>query len=248
MEGYGAETYGDRWAEVYDEVHEEPADAGATTAAVGVLAGLARGGRVLELGVGTGRLALPLAERGLEVHGIDASAQMLELLRAKPGGDRVTASLGDLADVDVDGEFDLIFVAFNTLFALTSQEEQIRCFDNVARRMTADGMFVVEAFVPDLARFDRGQTVRASRVETDEIALEVTRHDRATQTLKSQHVVITEAATRLLPVHIRYSWPSELDLMARLAGLHLQDRWSGWDRSPFTSASGEHVSVYTRPS
>ena len=249
MEGYGRETYGERWADIYDELFgADPADAG-TAEAVDLLAALADGGPVLELGVGTGRIALPLAARGLEVHGIDASARMLALLGAKPGGERVHTHVGDLADADVDvpGGFALVLVVFNTLFALPTQEAQVRCFANVARRLAPAGAFVVEAFVPDPSRFDRGQTVRASRVGVDGVGLEVSRHDPVAQSVSSQQVWLTEAGAQLRPVSVRYAWPSELDLMARLAGLELRDRWGGWDRSPFTAESGGHVSVYTHP-
>ncbi|MGI8574983.1 MAG: class I SAM-dependent DNA methyltransferase [Egibacteraceae bacterium] len=246
MDEYGSETYGERWADVYDDWVGARLGPEVTGASVECLAELASGGNVLELAIGTGRVALPLAERGLEVHGIDASEAMVAKLREKPGGDAIPVTISDFADVGVEGEFALIFIVFNTLFGLTSQEEQIRCFRNVAGRLSADGVFVVEAFVPDVTRFEDGQTVRAVRAEADHVEFEVSQHDLAAQTVHSQHVVITEEGTRLLPVHLRYAWPSELDLMARLAGLRLRDRWGGWDRSPFTSASGTHVSVYAR--
>lgn len=244
MQDYGPETYGDRWADVYDAWVGAALGAAARDSAVASLADLAANGPVLELGIGTGRLALPLAERGLEVHGIDASDAMIAKLRDKPGGGALSVTVSNFADVDVEGEFALIFVAFNTFFALTSQEDQLRCFRNVARRLTAEGVFVVKGFVPDVTRFDDGQTVRAVRVDAGGVELETSRHDLATQTITSQHVIIDESGTRLLPVHLRYAWPSELDLMARLAGLELRERWAGWDRSPFTASSSAHVSVY----
>lgn len=247
MHDHAPHTFGDRWADVYDERTARRPGPDAARAAVDGLAGLAGGGRVLELGIGTGRIALGLVERGLEVHGIDASEAMLAELRRKPGGATVPVTMGDFADVEADGRFDLVFVAFNTLFALTTQDDQVRCFGNVARHLTDDGVFVIEAFVPDLGRFDRGQTVRALHVGADGVDLEATAHDAAAQTVTSQLIVVTEAGIRLLPVHLRYAWPAELDLMARLAGLTLRERWAGWDRSPFTSASGAHVSVYGRP-
>jgi SAM-dependent methyltransferase len=245
MERYGPSTYGDRWADIYDEWTDERIGA-STQATVDGLADLAAGGRVLELAIGTGRIALGLVARGIEVHGIDSSEAMVARLRDKPGGDAVPVTIGDFADVDADGSFDLVFVAFNTFFALTTQNDQVRCFHNVARRLTDDGVFVIEAFVPDLGRFNGGQTVRALRVTTGLVDLEASTHDAATQTVSSQHVVITQQGLRLQPVHLRYAWPSELDLMARLAGLTLRQRWSGWDRSAFTSSSGQHVSVYGR--
>jgi cyclopropane fatty-acyl-phospholipid synthase-like methyltransferase len=244
MKGYGAATYGDRWADVYDTWVRARLDAAGTQAMVDLLAELAAGGRVLELGIGTGRIALPLAERGLEVHGIDASEAMVAKLRAKPRGDAIPVTIGHFADVDVDGAFDLIFVVFNTIFALGSQEDQIRCFSNAAKHLTAQGLFVLEAFVPDVTRFDNGQALRALRVSADEVGFEASLHDPVTQTVKTQHVVVSEAGTRLQPVHIRYAWPTELDLMARLARLELRERWGGSDRAPFTASSGTHVSVY----
>jgi SAM-dependent methyltransferase len=211
MEGYGAATYGDRWADVYDSWVRVQLDEAGTQALVDLLAELAAGGRVLELGIGTGRIALPLAERGLEVHGIDASAAMVAKLRGKPGGDAIPVTIGDFVDVGVDGTFDLIFVAFNTFFALTSQEEQIRCFHSVAQHLTANGVFVLEAFVPDVTRFDRGQSLRALHVSTDEVGFQASLHDPVTQTVKAQHVVVSQAGMRLQPVHLRYAWrPSSI--------------------------------------
>jgi SAM-dependent methyltransferase len=239
MEGYDASTYGQRIAGVYDDwlpLYDDNA--------ITALAELARGGRALELGIGTGRIALPLAARGIEVHGIDASPAMVAKLRAKPGGDAIPVTLGNLADVDVEGRFSLIFVVANTFFCLTTQEEQVGCFRGAARHLTADGVFLLELFVPDPARFPRDQTAQALKVETDHVVLEISRHDRLHQRVSSQHVVLTESGTRFYPVQIRYAWPSELDLMAQLAGLRLRHRWGGWQNEPFTAASGRHVSVY----
>jgi SAM-dependent methyltransferase len=240
VEGYEARTYGDLIADVYDELYGELDPA----TAVEVLAALAGGGPALELAIGTGRIALPLADRGVEVHGIDVSEAMVERLRAKPGGDRIPVTIGDFADVGVDGRFALVFVVFNTFFALTSQEDQVRCFANVAARLTDGGVFVLEAFMPDLARFRRHQTVTAPTVDVDRVMLDVTRHDPVAQRIDSQHILISESGIRLQPVHIRYAWPAELDLMAQLARMRLRDRWADWDRSPFTADSDKHVSVY----
>jgi SAM-dependent methyltransferase len=243
MDQYEASTYGDRIAAIYDELIEGKFD---TEGAVSFLAELAGTGPVLELGIGTGRVALPLAERGLEVHGIDASEAMVERLRAKPGGDRIAITLKDFADIDAEGSFSLVFVVFNTIFALLTQDDQVRCFRNVAERLSPEGVFVVEAFVPDLTRFDRDQRVQVVEIGVDHVMLDVSRHDAAAQVVDSQHVMIRSEGTRLVPVHIRYSWPSELDLMARLAGLVLRERWSGWRREAFSAGSGAHVSVYGR--
>ncbi len=241
MEGYDAATYGDRIAEVYDERHAllDP------TEAVAALADLAAGGRVLELAIGTGRVALPLAARGVEVHGVDASEEMVARLRAKPGGERIPVTIGDLAEVPVEGSFGLVFVVFNTFFALTTQEAQCALFAKVAEHLAAGGRFVIEAFVPDLGRFDRNQRLAVLGVELDRVLLDASEHDPVTQTVQTQHVVLEAGGTRMFPVHLRYAWPSELDLMARLAGLRLEDRWGGWRREPFTAASTQHVSVYS---
>ena len=242
MKDYGSSTYGDRIAEVYDEWHAglDP------TPAVETLAGLAGSGPVLELAIGTGRIALPLARRGVDVYGIDASEAMVAKLREKPGGERIPVTIGDFADVGVDGSFAVVFVAFNTFFALLTQEEQVRCFTNVAARLAEGGSFVLEVFVPDLARFDRSQRVSVTEVELDRIKLEVSRHDAVAQTVASQHVAVSDAGLQLHPVSLRYAWPAELDLMGRLAGLRLVERWEGWSGEPFTSASKQHVSVYRR--
>ncbi|HEY3259551.1 MAG TPA: class I SAM-dependent methyltransferase [Pseudonocardiaceae bacterium] len=242
MQGYDASTYGDRIADKYDTWHAHMDETTPATAAL--LAELAGDGPALELAIGTGRVALPLAERGVEVHGLDASEAMIARLRAKPGGQRIPVTVGDFADVAVDGRFRLVYIVFNSLFALLTQAEQVRCFRNVAAHLTGDGVFVVEAFVPDLGRFDRGQRTGVTRIGLDEIILDVSRHEPVTQTVDSQHVVVRADGVRLQPVRIRYAWPAELDLMAMLAGLRLRDRWGGWHSEPFTAASAGHVSVY----
>jgi len=243
MDRYGPETYGEQIADVYDEWHAgmDPA------ATVEVLASLAGSGPVLELGIGTGRVAIPLAARGLEVHGIDASPPMVERMRAKPGGERIGVTFGQLADVAVDRAFSLIFIVFNTFFALLSQDDQVRCFSNVARRLEPGGCFAMEAFVPDVARFDRGQRVHAINLDVDRVRLDVSLHRPVEQRVDAQHVVITGEGVRLVPVALRYAWPPELDLMARLARLRLRHRWGGWDRAPFVDDSQKHVSVYEKP-
>ena len=241
MDGYTADTYGERIAAIYDDWYS-----GHDEAAITTLGELARGGPALELGIGTGRIALPLAARGVEMHGIDASEAMVARLRAKPGGTSLPVTVGDFAAVPVEGRFSLVFAVFTTFFALTTQEDQVRCFRNVAPRLTEDGVFLIEAFVPDLARFVRGQHTQTRRVETDRVILHVSRHDPVLQQVTSQDIEICEAGTRLYPVVVRYAWPAELDLMARLAGLRLRHRWGGWQREPFTAASTTHVSVYER--
>ena len=239
MPEYTESTYGDRSAPIYDQWHPD-----APAEMIAALKDLAGAGPVLELGIGTGRVALRLAEQGLEVHGIDASEAMVARLRAKAGGDRIPVTLGNLAEVEADGNYTLIFVVFNTLFCLLSQEDQVRCFANVAKRLRSSGLFLIEAFIPDLTRFTRGQNAITTKVGADEVRLDVSIHDPLNQRTTSQHVVITEAGTRLYPVQVRYAWPSELDLMARLAGMRLRERWSNWRREPLTAESTGHVSVY----
>jgi SAM-dependent methyltransferase len=241
MEGYDASTYGERIADIYDDWY-----GGNPETVVAVLAGLAGAGPALELGIGTGLIALPLAASGVKVHGIDASPAMVERLAAKAGGPNIPVTIGDMADVAVEGFFSLVYVVASTFFCLSSQEEQVRCFRNVAQHLTADGVFVLHAFVPDVTRFTRGQNTQVSRIHVDEILLDVSRHDPVAQRVVGQHVRITEAGIRLFPVQVRYAWPSELDLMARLAGLRLRHRWAGWHQEPFTAASGAHVSIYER--
>jgi SAM-dependent methyltransferase len=243
MKEYGPATYGDRIAEVYDEWQATRLD---TDAAVDTLAELAASGPALELGIGTGRIALPLAARGIAVQGIDASEAMVVKMRAQPGGEAIPVTMGDFADVAVEGRFSLIFVVFNTFFGLLEQDEQIRCFRNVADHLADDGLFVVEAFVPDPARFDRGQRVATTLVESDRVRLDLSTHDPVKQQVFTQHLAIDDEEIRLYPVRLRYAWPAELDLMARLAGLRLRDRWSDWRRSPFGAGSAQHVSVYRR--
>jgi SAM-dependent methyltransferase len=240
--------YGDRIADVYDEWHGARDD---VSPVVEFLASWAAAGEqpVLELGIGTGRIALPLAARGLRVDGIDASERMVAQLRAKPGGADLAVTVGDFAGLPAPGgPYGLVYVVFNTFFVLLTQEEQVRCFASVAASLVPGGAFVMEAFVPDLALYDRGQ----QRVRVDGFAPEATRisaslHDRAGQRIRSRHLVLGADGVQTYPVELRYAWPSELDLMARLAGLEPAGRWEGWDGRPFTSASSSHVSAWRTP-
>ena len=243
MEGYGAETYGERIAQRYDDLYGELDP----EPAVEAIARLAGGrGPVLELAIGTGRIALPLTERGIEVHGVDVSDAMVARLRSKPGGGAIPVTMGNFADVPVEGQYGIVFIAFNTFFGLTTQDEQVRCFENVAAHLGENGFFAIEAFVPDMARFDRNQRVSAITVELDEVQLEASKYDPVAQRSTSQHVFLSPKGVELYPVVIRFAWPAELDLMARLAGLRLHERWGGWDGRPFTADSGHHVSIYGR--
>lgn len=236
---YSPETYGERVAGIYDELYTH-----LDLRAIDTLAELAGKGPALELGIGTGRIALPLAEKGVEIHGLDASPSMIEQLRAKPGGDRITITQGNFAEVPVDGKFGLIYIVFNTFFMLGSQEEQVQCFRSVAKHLAPGGCFVIEAFVPDVTRFSGNQVNWAQKVTTEEVLLDVGMHERAEQRVVSQKIVITEGNVRLYPAQMRYAYPPEMDLMAQLAGLRLRERWSNWKREPFTSESGQHISIY----
>lgn len=234
------------WGEE-DAAFDAETTRGDEAAAVAFLAAVARGGHALELAIGTGRIALPLAARGVTVDGIDFSPAMLAKLREKPGGDRLSATVGNMADVPVTGTYALVYVVYNSLFNLLTQEEQVRCFENVASRLSEDGSFVVEAMVPSFFyRLRNDQYVDAEAIEVDEVVIDVLRHDGAEQTIAESHVSLSSAGVRLSPVVQRYAWPAELDLMARIAGLRLKERWGGWDRQPYGSTSIDCVSVYGR--
>lgn len=244
MEGYSPlRSFDEEAAAHYDET-----DARADTPdTVAFLAGLAGDGPALELAVGTGRVALPLAARGIPVDGVDFSPAMIAQMRAKPGGDRITITLGNFADVPVEGTYRLIYLVYNTLFNLLTQDEQVRCFQNVAAHLTDGGVFVVEAFVPTfLTRLRDDQYVDAEAVRVNEVWLDVGRHDPVAQLLYESHISLSAEEVRVAPIVTRYAWPAELDLMARLAGLRLHARYGGWQREPFTAASRDHVSVYGR--
>ncbi len=214
---------------------------------VAFLEQLAGSGPALELGIGTGRIALPLVARGIRVDGIDLSQAMVDQLRTKPAGDQLSVTIGDFADVSVPSTYTLIYVVFNTLFNLLTQDDQIRCFKNVAAHLTDHGSFVIEAYVPTfLYQLHNNQYVETETIGVDSVRLDVLRHDSATQRIEESHVSLTEAGIRFNPVAQRYSWPSELDLMARMAGLRLKQRFGGWHQEPFTSNSQLHVSVYGR--
>jgi SAM-dependent methyltransferase len=233
-------------AEIYDN-DPDVSQRADTSATVAFLERLAGGGPALELAIGTGRVALPLAAQGIRVDGIDFSPAMVARLRAKPGGDQIAVTMGDFADVAVEGVYRLVYVVFNTLFNLLTQDDQVRCFENVAAHLTDDGSFVVEAFTPTfLTRLRDNQYVDAEAIRVNEVWLDVGRHDPVTQRLEESHVVLSREGVRVHPIVTRYAWPSELDLMARIAGLRLKERWGGWNREPFTGASSMHVSVYRR--
>jgi SAM-dependent methyltransferase len=241
---HDAGEYGSNIADDYDAIYGGAFD---TQEAVERLAELADGGPVLELGVGTGRLALPLVECGLALHGVDGSEQMLQLLREKPGGERVRTTLGDFSEVRLEppAQFSLVVLAVNTIFALEDQEAQLRCFATAAYHLRPNGRFVVEAWVPE--NLPAGQSLRPRKLSPGFIGIVAADHDPATQTLSTTQIVLGGAlGVRVFPVVHRYAWPSELDLMARLADLTLECRWADWHRTPFGPTSTNHVSVYRR--
>ncbi len=236
-------TFGTLNADDYDAAH----DPGTTDAAVALIAEIAGGGRILELAIGTGRIALPLAAKGLDVSGIEGSPDMVAKLREKPGGAAIPVVIGDMADVGIDGPFDHICLVFNTLFNLTSQAAQVRCFANVAARLAPGGSFLIECFVPDLRPFDNHQRVSTRKLDMTNVWIEAVQHDPVGQRLDYQRIRISAEGMRLVPLALRYAYPPELDLMAALAGLRLEQRWGGYDRSAFTGDSRMHVSVYRKP-
>ena len=252
MERYGPETYGENYADVYDDWYGEDgrmaiSQIGAPDAVADGITDLADGGHVLELGVGTGRLALPLADRGLDVTGLDASPAMLGRLRAKPGADRLTVVEGDMADPlpeAVDGSFAVVLVGFNTFFNLTTAEAQASCVAAVARLLRPGGRFVVEAFVPAPEAHD-GLSVRT--VDMDRVLLDVAAIDPDTQLITGQRIEISEAGNRLFPYLLRYVTPEQFDALAAGVGLSLEYRWADWSGTPFGEASASHVSVWRRP-
>jgi len=237
--------FDDRVAARYDESAAEMFDPAEVEPLVDLLVQLARGGRALELGIGTGRIALPLAQRGVPVHGVDMSKAMVARLRAKPGGEDVGVTIGDFATTTVDGTFSLAYLVFNTISNLTTQAAQVACFRNVASHLEPGGCFLIEVGIPELRRLPPGETIRAFHVSDTRWGLD--EYDVAVQGLTSHHFEIVDGRAERLSIPFRYTWPAELDLMAQLAGMRLRERWSGWKREPFTSESRRHVSVWEKP-
>jgi SAM-dependent methyltransferase len=234
--------FGRQWAASYDRPgNPDPAPA------VAFLARLADAGPVLELAIGSGRVALPLAARGLPVEGIEASPEMVALMRAKPGGESIPVIVGDMADVAVPGPFALVYLVFNTLFNLTGAGRQEDCFGNVARVLAPGGAFVIEAFVPDPADFDRDEQVQVTRVAEDAVTLRLHQYDRAAQTFVRQTVTLTDGGVRLRPFGMHYRWPEQIDELAAAAGLTLEARYADWSGTPFGPESRDHISVYRKP-
>ena len=238
------EFFGERVAAFYDERSAAMSTPEAVVPVVDVLAGYADGGRALEFAIGTGRIALPLAERGVTVAGVDSSEAMLRRLRAKPGAERIEAVEGDMTTTRLDGEFGVVYLVFNTISNLTTQDAQVACFENASAHLRPGGRFVIENNVPAVQSLQPGETVRPFRADPEGFSFDV--YDVVTQRFSSQHFYIVDGILEAFPVEFRYAWPAELDLMARLARLRLEHRWAGWEQQPFTALSPSHVSVYVK--
>jgi SAM-dependent methyltransferase len=236
--------FGESVAATYDEDSAERFDPANVEPAVDFLAHLAGSGSALEFAIGTGRIAIPLAERGVPVHGIDLSRAMVDRLRAKPGGDDIGVTIGDFATTQVDGSFSLVYLVFNTIGNLTTQEAQVSCFRNAAAHLEPGGTFVIEVGVPELRRLPPGETGHAFFVSEDRWGID--EYEVATQGLISHHFQLRDGRVEYSSLPFRYVWPAELDLMAQLAGMSLRERWTGWNKEPFTSESRAHVSVWEK--
>ncbi|GIG41858.1 methyltransferase [Cellulomonas phragmiteti] len=239
--GWDAGTYGARWSGIYDSLPWPEPDQ-----TVDFLSGLAGDGRVLELAIGTGRVAIPLAARGIDVEGIDTSQKMIEMLRSKDGGEQIVVHEADISDFTLEDRYGLAFLVLNTIYALQSQDEQISCFESVAGVVEPGGHFVVEAFMPDPTRFRRNSWMQVHDIGLDHVIVEADRHDPSTQQILEQHIHIRDGKIELFPAFLRYVWPSEMDLMARLTGFTLAARYGSWTKEPFTARSTQYVSVYRR--
>jgi SAM-dependent methyltransferase len=237
--------FDERVAARYDESSAEMFDPLVVDPVVDFLVELAGDGRALELGIGTGRIALPLAQRGVPVHGIELSKAMTARLRQKPGGEDIGVTIGDFSTATVDGRFSVAYLVFNTISNLTTQEAQVACFRNVAAHLEPGGCFVIEVGIPNLQRLPPGETMRV--FHAGETHWGIDEFDVANQGLISHHFELVDGRFERLSMPFRYTWPAELDLMAQLAGMSLRDRWSGWKREPYTSESRKHVSVWKKP-
>jgi SAM-dependent methyltransferase len=236
--------FGERVAARYDETSTDMFEEAEVEPVVDFLAELATDGPALELGIGTGRIALPLSRRGIRVHGIDLSEAMVARLQAKPGAEQIGVTIGDFATTTVEGRFSVAYLVFNTIMNLTTQDEQVGCFQNVASHLEPGGCFVVEVSIPDLQRLPPGETVRPFTVSATRLGFD--EYDVAAQGLISHHYWIDDGRLETVSMPFRYVWPAELDLMARLAGMSLRGRWTDWKREPFTSDSRQHVSVWEK--
>ncbi|HTX28749.1 MAG TPA: class I SAM-dependent methyltransferase [Streptosporangiaceae bacterium] len=231
-----ATTYREKWPHLFESEVVDPT--------VSFLAGLAGTGAAIEFGVGTGRIAIPLSQRGIQVHGIDLSPAMVAQMHATPGSGNVGVTVGDFATTRVAGTFRLAYLLRNTIANLTTQDAQVECFRNAAAHLEPGGCFVIELYVPDLQRLPPGETFHAFTVTPTHLGFD--EYDVATQTQYSHHYWLADGTCETFSAPFRYVWPSELDLMARLAGMRLRERWSDWKRAPFTSSSRNHVSVWEK--
>jgi len=238
-------VFGESVAASYDDPANEMFAPEFLVQVTDVLAGLAGGGRALELAIGTGRVALPLVQRGVEVHGIDMSRAMVARLRAKPGGDAIGVTIGDFAATRVEGTFSLVYLVYNTIMNLTTQQAQVACFRNAAGHLAPGGCFVIETHIPELRKLPPGQNVLPFRVSPTHLAFDL--YDFATQAMSSNYVTLEAGRGEFRSYPFRYVWPSELDLMAQMAGMRLRERWEDWGREPFTSESTKHISIWEKP-
>ncbi len=228
----------------YDESTGPYFDPGAIDATADFLAGLAGGGDALEFAIGTGRIAVPLARRGVRVHGIDLSEAMVARLQAKPGAEEIAVAIGDFATTRVEGSFSVAYLVFNTIMNLTTQDAQVACFRNAAAHLEPEGCFVIEVMLPDLQRLPAGETIRPFTVTSTRLGFD--EYDVVAQGLISHHYSVTDGKLGVNAIPFRYVWPAELDLMAQLAGMTLRERWSDWTRKPFTAESTKHISVWEK--
>jgi SAM-dependent methyltransferase len=238
-------VFDERIAAGYDATSTDMYEPEVLEPAVSFLAELAGTGPALELGIGTGRVGLPLSRRGVHVHGIDISPAMVARLRMKPDSDAIDVTIGDFATTRVSGSFVLAYLVYNTITNLTTQDEQVDCFRNVAAHLEPGGCFVIEVYIPELQRLPPGETIHAFKVTPTHLGFE--EYDVATQIACSHHYFVVDGRVEIFSAPYRYVWPSELDLMARLAGLTLRERWGDWNREPFTRESRKHVSVWEKP-
>jgi SAM-dependent methyltransferase len=241
MKDYNASTYGDKVANVYDERHGDY-----DAEMIERIYELAPNGSAFELGIGTGRVALPLSKRGMKVDGIDSSKSMVRKLKAKPGSKKISVQIGDFADFKTAKKYDVVFVVYNTFYGLLTQDDQISCFKSVHNGLKNEGKFVIEAFVPDPARLVNGQNINISDIEKDNVSVAFNLFDAASQTISCQLVRISEKGINMVPIVIRFAYPAEFDLLAKLTGFELSERWANWKKEPFTSNSGFHISVYKK--
>jgi len=241
MKDYRASTYGDKVADIYDKEYGD-----FDPEMIERIFEFAPNGSAFELGIGTGRVALPLLKKGMKVDGIDSSISMVNKLKAKPGSKNISIQIGDFSKFQTAKKYDVVFVVFNTFFSLLTQDDQISCFKSVYNALKPDGKFIIEAFVPDPARLAKGQTTMISDIEQDSVSMEYTMYDVADQMVTSQLVRISEKGIKMVPIIIRYAYPAEFDLMAKLTGFELSERWANWKKEPFTSKSGFHISVYKK--